>query len=297
MLVSWPSIFSFKFEPLDSFDHLLDLHLRGEIGSGTICRVKRNYKIIKFYFHYFTIVEVAHTSVDIIHLCSSVSTIRCEQRTVKFNASNDPEFDFSSGVSFCCGGAFPLNETWIKDVENRIREMMSMVYIPYSLVNDSKWHCQSLAYYISTGEKKNTEPSDFINRCSVSFLSVTLVSVVSILAVLHGIGTSTLIYPVKFKNILKIVLKRIKNKMIEKINETGRFIIWIIRYIPFYFLPFFRKLWNSDHLIAPVNCSSVCLWLTELLSVVLLTVVNAPNICRTHHCQWRATQFRSLVDV
>ena len=230
----------FKFEPLYGFDHLLDLYFRGHLGPGTICRVKRNKKNI--YFHYFTIVEVAHTSVDIIHLCSLVSTIRCEQRTISFNASNDPEFDFGSGVSFCCGGAFPLNETRKKDFENRIKEMMSMVYIPYSLVNDSKWHCQSLAYYISTGEKKNTEPSDFINRCSVNVLGVIVVSGVSLCVVLYGIIRSTLIFPIKFKSTLKIELKRIKNKMIEKRNETDRFIIWIIRYIPFYFLPFFRKL-------------------------------------------------------
>ncbi|XP_078320655.1 uncharacterized protein LOC111113350 isoform X2 [Crassostrea virginica] len=230
-----------KFEPLYSFAHFRDLHHRGQIGPGTICRVTRNYILI--YFHYFMIVKVTPTSVDIVHLCSSLSTIRCEQRTVKFNVSNDPEFDFSNGVSFCCGGAFPLNETWIKDFENRIKEMMSMVYIPYSLVNDSKWHCQSLAYYISTGEKKNTEPSDFINRCSVNFLGVTVVSVVSLSVVLYGIIRSTLIFPIKFKSTLKIELKRTQSKMIEKMNKTVNFIIWIIRYpIHFLFFPFFRKL-------------------------------------------------------
>lgn len=201
------------------------------------------YILTSIYFHYFVIVEITPTYVDIIHLCSSISTIRCDQRKVKFNASNDPEFDFSNGVSFCCGGAFPLNETHIKDVENRIKEMMSMEYIPYSLVNNSKWHCQSLAYYISTGEKKNTEPTDFINRCIDKVLGVSVLLVLSILAGLHEKGTYTLIFPIKFKNTLKIVLKRMKTKTIEKINETGRFIIWIIRYpIQFLFLPFFRKL-------------------------------------------------------
>nr|XP_022308607.1 uncharacterized protein LOC111114549 [Crassostrea virginica]XP_022308608.1 uncharacterized protein LOC111114549 [Crassostrea virginica]XP_022308609.1 uncharacterized protein LOC111114549 [Crassostrea virginica] len=232
-----------KFEPLYSFAHFRDLHHRGQIGPGTICRVTRNYILI--YFHYFMIVKVTPTSVDIVHLCSSLSTIRCEQRTVKFNASNDPEFDFSNGVSFCCGGAshLTLNETWIKDFENRIKEMTSMVYIPYSLVNNSKWHCQSLAYYISTGEKKNTEPSDFINRCSVNFLGVTVVSVVSLSVVLYGIIRSSLIFPIKFKSTLKIELKRTQSKMIEKMNKTVNFIIWIIRYpIHFLFFPFFRKL-------------------------------------------------------
>ena len=162
------------------------------------------------------ILQVNMESVVIVELGIQGLYIRGVKRTVRFS-DEDSSFNFTAGV-FVKYEHFPLSEPVMQKLKSRLEHIMSLKIIRYS-VNTTMFNCESLVYYIKTGQKYCTELTTIIRKFGKIGLCIILV--VDFLAMFYNNVIYKCCTIVKLYRMLKFFVKR----------NFDRFLLLLLNYI------------------------------------------------------------------
>jgi hypothetical protein len=180
------------------------------------------------YHHHFITLEASDQSMTVLHMAKTHPfQTGCDMAVIDFSQFNKSFLDFGSGVYLQNKFEVPSpeNKSAVEEILSRAQEVMSFDCIDYSLISSkpNKMYCESMVSYILTGEKNNTEVSNFRDRYGI-FACLLILPVE-----LFGIVVCVIRYGRKLFSKLRMKLthffRKVKNHVVGRVQTVVTLII------------------------------------------------------------------------